>query len=88
MNRCPAAREPQEGVPAVSDRDLPRFDDHPGAWLGPDMAAHPERWVWQLSARQIADIDATVARLDASGRELLALLAARPQPRRPSPALK
>jgi len=60
----------------VTDRDLPRFDDHPGAWFGPDMAAHPERWVWQLDERQIAELDATVGRLDATGRDIVTLTAA------------
>ena len=65
-----------EELPVVSDQDLPRFDDHPGAWFGPDMAAHPERWVWQLSDRQVADLDVVVARLDAGGRDIVDLTAA------------
>ena len=59
-------------MPAAS---LPRFDDSPAAWLGPDLARQPERWSWQLNAAQVADLDETVERLDASGRDIVSFVA-------------
>ena len=55
--------------------DLPRFDDSPAAWRGPEMAARPERWVWQLAPDQVADLDEASARLDASGRHIVTITA-------------
>ena len=49
----------------MPDADLPRFDDLPAAWLGPDLAARPERWTWRLTPEQVADLDEAVLRLDA-----------------------
>ncbi len=60
----------------MSQADLPNFADDPGAWRGPEMAARPERWTWQLAPGEVADLDATVARLDASGRDIVTLTAA------------
>ena len=54
---------------------LPRFDHSPAAWRGPEMAAHPERWTWELSAAQIAELDETVLQLDASGRDIITMTA-------------
>ena len=39
----------------------------PSAWVGPDMAAHEERWIWRLSEAEIAEIDAAVAAFKATG---------------------
>lgn len=50
---------------------LPRFDDHPAAWRGPDMAAHPGWWTWQLNSDQVAELDAAVRQIDASGRDIV-----------------
>ncbi len=57
----------------MPDADLPRFDDLPAAWLGPDLAARPERWTWRLTPEQVADFDEAVLRLDASGRDVVTL---------------
>ena len=60
----------------MTHSDLPRFDDAPAAWRGPVMAARPERWTWQLAPGQVADLDEAVARLDASGRDIVTFTAA------------
>jgi len=60
----------------MNDDTLPRFDDAPSAWRGPEMADKPERWTWQLSADEIANLDETVLRLDATGRDIVDLTAA------------
>jgi hypothetical protein len=59
----------------MPDADLPRFDDLPAAWLGPEMARRPERWTWQLTPEQLADLDEAVLRLDAGGRDIVTLTA-------------
>ena len=41
---------------------LPRFDRSPANWTGPQLAASPERWIHDLTAGEIADIDALLAR--------------------------
>lgn len=60
----------------MNHEPLPRFDDAPYAWRGPEMAARPERWIWELSAEEIADLDAAVERLDAGGGDIVDLTAA------------
>ena len=40
---------------------LPRFDRSPANWTGPQLAASPERWIHDLTAGEIADIDALLA---------------------------
>jgi len=59
----------------MSADPLPRFDDSRAAWRGPDLAAKPERWTWELMPDQLADIDEAVMRLDASGRDIVAITA-------------
>jgi hypothetical protein len=59
----------------MMQRDLPRFDDAPAAWRGPEMAARPERWTWQLTPAQVAELDEAVTRLDGSGRDIVTLTA-------------
>ena len=56
--------------------ELPRFDKSPAAWLGPEMARHPERWTWELTPGQVADLDEAVARLDGAGRDIVSITAA------------
>src|SRR4029453_10211726 len=41
---------------------LPRFDRSPANWTGPQLAASPERWIHDLTAGEIADIDPLLAR--------------------------
>jgi len=43
------------------------------AWAGPEMAAHPERWIWRLSESEIAEIDAAVAAFKATGTPMEAI---------------
>lgn len=59
----------------MSQPELPRFDNSPAAWRGPDMAKRPERWIWQLQPDEIACLDETVRRLDGSGRDIVTLTA-------------
>jgi hypothetical protein len=44
--------------------------DTPSAWLGPDMAAAPERWRVRLSESQIAELEAAAARFLDSGTDI------------------
>jgi len=60
----------------MSADPLPRFDDSPAAWRGPEMAARPERWTWELTAGQLAELDDAVIRLDATGRDIVGMAAA------------
>lgn len=60
----------------MNQPDLPRFDQTPAAWRGPDMARQPEKWTWHLSPEQIADLDEAVQRLDDSGRDCATITAA------------
>ncbi len=44
--------------------------DTPSAWLGPEMAAAPERWLVHLSEPQIAELEGAASRFLASGKEV------------------
>ena len=46
----------------------------PSAWIGAELARHPERWIYTLSSAEIAEIEAAVAKL--RGRDLAHLTAA------------
>ncbi len=49
--------------------ELPSFHvEGPAAWIGAELARHPERWIYTLSAAELAEIDANVERL--RGRDL------------------
>jgi len=41
---------------------LPRFDDSPANWRGPQLAAAPERWLHELSPAELGDLDDVVER--------------------------
>lgn len=56
--------------------ELPRYEDDPAAWLGPDMARRPERWIHGLAGEQVAELEETACRLDASGIDIAAITAA------------
>ena len=43
----------------------------PSAWIGTELALHPQSWIYQLSAAEIAEIEAAVAKV--RGRDLSAL---------------
>jgi hypothetical protein len=43
----------------------------PSAWIGAELARHPERWIYNLSPAEIGEIEANVARL--RGRDLATL---------------
>ncbi len=54
------------------DVRLPRSRvEGPSAWIGADLAQRPEAWVYQLSAAEIAEIEAAVAALH--GRDIATL---------------
>ena len=40
------------------------------AWRGPELLAHPERWIHRLAADEIAEIDAAVAEVKRTGTAL------------------
>jgi hypothetical protein len=44
--------------------------DTPAAWLGKDMAATPERWLFQLADSQIAELESAAERFLDSGSEI------------------
>lgn len=39
---------------------FPRFDESPANWKGPELAATPERWVYDLSSGEIDDLHAVI----------------------------
>ncbi len=39
--------------------DIPEHIDIPAAWIGPDMAAHTDRWSWSLSKDELAELEST-----------------------------
>ncbi|HZK90179.1 MAG TPA: TauD/TfdA family dioxygenase [Stellaceae bacterium] len=45
--------------------------DSPSAWIGAELARHPEQWVYTLSPVEIAEIEAAVAKI--RGRDLASL---------------
>ena len=42
----------------------------PAAWMGPEMARTPERWAFELSPEEIAEIDAAMATIQRTKRPL------------------
>ncbi|HYD99782.1 MAG TPA: TauD/TfdA family dioxygenase [Alphaproteobacteria bacterium] len=56
--------------------ELPPEIAGPAAWYGPDMARRPEDWTLVLAPAEVAEIEAAVAPLAASGREIAAIRAA------------
>src|SRR5205823_9117324 len=62
--RCALPRDCAEirRTSSMPTRQLPRFDRSPANWTGPQLAASPERWIHDLAAGEIADIDALLAR--------------------------
>lgn len=51
-----------DGLTYVIPADLPAPIDHPSAWYGPDLVNSNE-WIYQLSASDIAEIEAAMAPL-------------------------
>jgi len=39
---------------------IPRFDDNPANWKGSDLAAAPERWTFELTSEELADLDRVI----------------------------
>ena len=37
---------------------IPPVQTHPAAWMGPQMAANPEEWTWQLTPAEASEIEA------------------------------
>lgn len=54
----------------------PRTIDAPAAWIGEDMARHPERWLLRLSDEDIAELEAAAASCLARSDDIGALTAA------------
>jgi len=59
----------------MNSPDLPRYDDDPAAWLGPEMARRPERWTYQLAPQEVAELEQTARALDADGLDIVAITA-------------
>lgn len=49
---------------------LPAAVPGPPAWYGPDKARRAHEWVWQLSADEVAELEAAADAFDASGEAL------------------
>jgi hypothetical protein len=58
-------------MPTTSSRPLV---EGPSAWIGAELARHPEQWIYMLSSAEIAEIEAAVAKV--RGRDLAHLTAA------------
>lgn len=58
------------------DPTLPDRFTGPAAWDGPEMARQPERWVWDLSAAEITELEGAAGRYLESGRDVGAMRAA------------
>jgi len=41
----------------IEPENLPEKISRPSAWLGEDMAAHPEKWLYDLSVQEIDDLE-------------------------------
>ena len=62
-------------VPPVAD-DSPLHPVHgPQAWFGPDLARNPEDWTYSLSATQVADLHAAIARTRTAGIDVVDICA-------------
>lgn len=55
---------------------LPNELTGPAAWLGPDLAQDERRWLYRLSATDIAELESAAQQWLASGRDLTAISAA------------
>lgn len=54
----------------------PAHIDRPAAWIGADMATHPDRWQRAWSAREVAEIEAAAEAFLHSGKEIGQITAA------------
>jgi len=54
----------------------PLFFDTPAAWLGKDMAQHPERWLYTLSNSDITDLEEATAHWESLGKPITEINAA------------
>ena len=55
---------------------FPRFDASPANWKGPDLAAAPKRWMHDLTAAELGDLEAVIAAHGARTDDLTKLTAA------------
>lgn len=60
-------RDTAEAAADESFPSLPRRQQHPAAWYGPDMAAKPASWTSTLSSTEIAEIEAAADAVLATG---------------------
>ncbi|EBA04115.1 hypothetical protein RB2150_06428 [Rhodobacterales bacterium HTCC2150] len=49
---------------------IPEKFDGPASWLGPEMAAHPERWMRQLTDHEIAELELAAETYLATGADI------------------
>ncbi len=49
---------------------LPEFIDAPSAWLGSDMAANQDQWLYQLTTDDIADLESAARRYLSLGKDI------------------
>ncbi len=51
-------------------RQFERFDDSPANWTGPELAAQPERWMFELGRPELDDLDAVIRKHGARSDDL------------------
>ncbi len=56
--------------------DRPSEITGPGAWIGAEMARHPERWLYHLTDADIADLENAAAAFAATGQDIGVISAA------------
>ena len=57
--------------------DIPEHIEIPAAWIGPDMAAHVERWRWSLAPEELSELETTAREFLSTYRDLTQLTAER-----------
>jgi len=63
-------------VPAVPGDSPLQCVEGPQAWLGPDLARHPEEWTYTLSTTEVAELRDAIRRVEASGVDVVDIRAA------------
>ena len=50
--------------------EIPAMIEGPSAWTGPDMAAHPDRWLQQLNPEALSELDQAADHFLALGKDI------------------
>ncbi|MEQ8895998.1 MAG: TauD/TfdA family dioxygenase [Roseovarius sp.] len=57
-------------APAIDLNDLPEKLTGPSAWIGRDMARHPDQWLYHLEEEDIADLEQAAEHFLSLGRDV------------------